>query len=83
MSSVRGVVLGMIERAEDQGYRIVDKGGGIMLSQEPKAMGNALVSFLQNRREMNQIGKRARLLAVEDFDFEVCAQRLIRIYEGI
>jgi len=62
---------------------IVDKGGGIMLSQESKAMGNAIVSFLQDRRELDQIGRRARLLAVEDFDFEVCSQRLLRIYEGI
>jgi glycosyltransferase involved in cell wall biosynthesis len=46
-------------------------------------MGNALVSILQNRRGLDQIGKSARLLAVEDFDFEVCAQRLLRIYEGI
>jgi glycosyltransferase involved in cell wall biosynthesis len=59
---------------------IVDRGGGVMLPQEPEAMGNAFVSLLEDRDRLTQIGHRCRRLAEEDFEFEVCADRFLQIY---
>lgn len=62
---------------------IVDKGGGLMLPPYGRTMGEALVSILMDRDRLNELGRAGRNLAVNEFDFEVCAQRFLRIYEGI
>lgn len=59
---------------------IVDRGGGVMLPQEAGAMGDSLVSLLQDRGRLAEISRRCRGLAEEDFDFEVCADRLLGTY---
>jgi len=52
---------------------IVDKGGGIMLPQDPDSMGSALVSLLEDQNRLTQLGNSCRKLAEEDFDFGICA----------
>lgn len=59
---------------------IVDKGGGVMLPQDAGAMGDSLISLLQDRKRLAEIGRKCRRLAEEDFDFEVCADRLLETY---
>jgi glycosyltransferase involved in cell wall biosynthesis len=61
---------------------IVDKGGGVMLSQDSKAMGEEMVCLLRDRSKLNGLAREGRNLAAEEFDFEVCADRFLSEYEG-
>jgi glycosyltransferase involved in cell wall biosynthesis len=61
---------------------IVDKGGGVMLPQDHNAMGEALVCLLQDRSRLSVLARDGRELAAKEFDFEVCADRFLKIYEG-
>ncbi len=61
---------------------IVDMGAGMMIPFEPFPMGDALASLLLDDAKLRSLGRRGRSLALESFDFEVCADRLISIYEG-
>jgi len=62
---------------------IVDKGGGLMLPPDSRAMGEALVSILMDRSRLNELGRAGRNLAVEEFDFEVCADRFLTVYKEV
>ncbi|MGD0057097.1 MAG: glycosyltransferase family 4 protein [Methanomassiliicoccales archaeon] len=60
---------------------IVDKGGGIMLPEDPNSMGESLASLLRDRQRLNQISNEGRSLAIGEFDFEICADRFLAAYE--
>jgi glycosyltransferase involved in cell wall biosynthesis len=53
-----------------------------MLPQDHNAMGEALVCLLQDRSRLSVLARDGRELAAEEFDFEVCADRFLKIYEG-
>ncbi len=61
---------------------IVDQGAGSMLSPEPERMAEELRALLRDTGELDHKGARARELALEDFSFDVGAERLLHIYDG-
>jgi len=61
---------------------IVEKGAGVMVSGEPREMARQLSELLADPVRLDSMGGRARKLALEDFDFDVAVERLLRIYEG-
>lgn len=61
---------------------IVEQGAGAMLSSEPERMARDLLAILEDPVRLDGMGSRARKLALEDFSFEVGAERLLNIYSG-
>ncbi len=61
---------------------IVDRGGGAMISAQPEEMARDLLALLEDPVRLDRLGSKARELALTDFDFEVGADRLQRIYSG-
>ncbi|MDD1770611.1 MAG: glycosyltransferase family 4 protein [Methanomassiliicoccales archaeon] len=59
---------------------IVDKGAGLMLPSETSGLAGSLAEALSDKAKLRGIGLRARDLTVEEFDFDVSADRLIGIY---
>jgi len=59
---------------------IVDEGAGFVLPSDPGEMGRSLSSLLSDKRLLAQRGKVGRNLALESFDFEISAKRLLEIY---
>jgi len=60
---------------------IVDKGAGVMLRPDPEGMATDLADLLRDESRLRQLGQRGRDLAVREFDFRVCADRLLGNYE--
>jgi len=63
---------------------IVDQGAGAMLSSDPQRMAVDLLCLLEDPVRLDILGSRARDLALEDFSFDVGADRMVSIYsEGL
>jgi glycosyltransferase involved in cell wall biosynthesis len=60
---------------------IVDKGGGILLPENPRSMGESLTSLLRDRNRLSGLANEGRDLASREFDFDVCADRFLTAYE--
>jgi glycosyltransferase involved in cell wall biosynthesis len=61
---------------------IVEKGAGSMIAGDPEEMARDLNSLLSDPVGLDRMGATARRLAMEEFDFEMGAERLIDIYAG-
>ncbi len=61
---------------------IVNKGAGVMLSQDFQMMKEELASLLQDQDRLNSLARGGRQLAAEEFDFEICADRFLAEYGG-
>jgi len=60
---------------------IVEKGAGVMLRPDAEGMADDLADLLRDEARLRQLGQRGRDLAVREFDFHVCADRLLGNYE--
>jgi len=61
---------------------IVEQGGGVMLPVDEKDIPQDLSALLADKDRLRQLGRRARQLAEEEFDFEAGARRLVEIFGG-
>ena len=61
---------------------IIEKGAGMMVGSEPAKMADDLTTLLEDDKRLCTMGRAGRELAMSDFDFGICADRLISIYQG-
>ena len=59
---------------------IVEKGAGLLLPESPWAMTEGISEALADKDRLSSLGKRGRNLALEDFEFDVMAERFLRLY---
>jgi len=59
---------------------IVERGAGLLLQESPGMMAEGISESLADKDRLSSIGKKGRALAIEEFDFEVMAERFLRIY---
>ncbi len=61
---------------------IVAQGAGVMLPKDEAGISDELAALLQEKSRLRSIGKIGRDLAVNDYDFDVAAERLSRAFEN-
>ncbi|MDH7507846.1 MAG: glycosyltransferase family 4 protein [Methanomassiliicoccales archaeon] len=60
---------------------IIDKGAGVMLSGDSARMGEELVTLVTDSNRIRKMASIGRNLAEREFDFEVSADRFLKIYK--
>lgn len=61
---------------------IVEQGAGVMIRPRPEEMASDLLALLEDPVRLECLGRKARQLALKEFDFELAADRLVEIYGG-
>lgn len=61
---------------------IVDQGAGMMLPEGLGGISDELANLLEDKQRLRSAGIKGRELALKDFDFEVGAMRLERVFKG-
>jgi len=84
-SAIEAIACGVpLASAFGRGLRtdIIDQGAGLPISQAPEMMGKELALILSDSAKLRSMGSVGRRLALDSFDFGVCAERLLTIYGG-